>query len=758
MASDINVKLGVEGAAKVQRELKKTGAAAVSMGKGAKTGAAGVGAMGGALGTAGLGLAAVTGAFGKMAKTVMSPVGIAAAAAIAPLAIAAVGVWATVKAVEAMAKVYLRVLDEAVSLSEELDTIGKKARSVAADPEGFQAIIGAFEIAGIEAGATQKAIQRLNQSMGEAMKAAPSKMYVDAFESLGLNAKDLAELPLEERLLAMAEGMNALGTSAEQTTASANLFGRAGKDLTVAWEGGAAGLQAAIDDIKRFGVASNEAVRDSEDLQDATLRMKKAFLGLRIDALSPLLPTLTGLSNAIAEMLADLDRTKVEEFSRAIAKFTAKAAVSLLGVAMAAERFAIGIKGLLLQAKAAHQLATGEPKKAWATLKRALAARKSVQADMLKSDNRWLKRSSQTMKAYTDAMSRAATSVGVGALGGGDDDDDDDDGGRRRGGGARADWIDPREGDFISEQEVALRSLTSQWLAMFDEIDRSRMSAFQLIDDAEERRLDKLREQHLLVWNRIEAMRTDAIEGDSAEQKLLGEQFQLMETAILQDGIDARNAILDEAAEKARLRREQALADEQAAAMQFTQSWGNAFGAMSNMVDQFSNLMVSAMGEENKEAKKASKVMFGISQSLAIAQATVSMFAAIGEANKLGYPMSIPAMIAAGATGAAQIAGIVATSIAQGVADAGLPPGALRAAGLNNHTMLAVRNDEMVLDPVGTRAISEMLTQRSGGQPMVVNTVLEIDGHVLGQTVDAHLIRSQERGLPYGERARYGST
>ena len=150
--------------------------------------------------------------------------------------------------------------------------------------------------------------------------------------------------------------------------------------------------------------------------------------------------------------------------------------------------------------------------------------------------------------------------------------------------------------------------------------------------------------------------------------------------------------------------------------------------------------------------------MFGISQGLAVAQATVAMFAAIGEANKLGYPMSIPAMIAAGATGAAQIAGIVATSITQGVADAGLPPGALRAAGLNNHTMLAVRNDEMGLEPDGTRAISEMLTQRSGGQPMVVNTVLEIDGHVLGQTVDAHLIRSQERGLPYGERARYGST
>ena len=756
MASgDINVKLGVEGAAKVQRELKKTGDAAVSMGKGAKAGAAGAAVMGGALSTAGLGAVAVTGAFGKMTKAVMSPAGMAAVGAIAPLAVAAVGVWATVKAVEAMGKAYARVLREAVSLSEELDVIGKKARSVGADPEGFQAIIGAFELAGIEAGATQKAIQRLNQSMGEAMKAAPSKMYVDAFESLGLNAKDLAELPLEERLLAMAEGMNALGTSAEQTTASANLFGRAGKDLTVAWEGGREGLQRAIDDIKRFGVASNKTVRQSEDLQDAILRMRRAFLGLRYKALGPLIPVLTSFSDTIALMLADLDPKAIHDFAEAVAKFTAESGAKLLALGMIAERFALRLKSGFLFSLSAVELAHGNLAGAMDTFKKALRARKKAQEDTAKSDARWVQRITGLANEYAKAINVIGGAT-VGSVG-----DPTPRRGHRRGAaeaGPRADWIDPREGDFISEQEAALRALGVQWLAMFDEIDRSRMSAFQLIDDAEERRLDKLREQHLLVWNQIEAMRTDAIEGDTAEQKLLGEQFQLMETAILQDGIDARNAILDEAAEKGRLRREQALADEQAAAMQFTQSWGNAFGAMSNMVDQFSNLMISAMGEENKEAKKASKVMFGISQSLAIAQATVAMFAAIGEANKLGYPMSIPAMIAAGATGAAQIAGIVATSIAQGVADAGLPPGALRAAGLNNHTMLAVRNDEMILDPVGTRAISEMLTQRSGGQPMVVNTVLEIDGHVLGQTVDAHLIRSQERGLPYGERARYGST
>ena len=62
----------------------------------------------------------------------------------------------------------------------------------------------------------------------------------------------------------------------------------------------------------------------------------------------------------------------------------------------------------------------------------------------------------------------------------------------------------------------------------------------------------------------------------------------------------------------------------------------------------------------------------------------------------------------------------------------------------------------MILDPIGTKAISQMLSQRSGGgQPVQVNTTLEIDGDVLGRTVDTHLVRSSERGLSYQDKIRY---
>ena len=189
-------------------------------------------------------------------------------------------------------------------------------------------------------------------------------------------------------------------------------------------------------------------------------------------------------------------------------------------------------------------------------------------------------------------------------------------------------------------------------------------------------------------------------------------------------------------------------------------SWAEATGAISGMFGAMQSAILAGHGEESQAAQAAAKKMFVLEQGLALAQAVMSMAVAIGKANELGYPQSIPAMVAAGATGAAQVATIAATTLS-GIADAGLAPDVLRAAGLNRHTAIAIRNDEMVLDPVGTRHITEMLeaqkAQMVGApQEQFIRTTVELDGHVLGEAVDKRLIRQAERGLAYTNRIRQG--
>ena len=181
--------------------------------------------------------------------------------------------------------------------------------------------------------------------------------------------------------------------------------------------------------------------------------------------------------------------------------------------------------------------------------------------------------------------------------------------------------------------------------------------------------------------------------------------------------------------------------------------------AVSDLAGSVSTMVSALYGQNSEEAKRAAKASFAVQKIAAIAEAGINLGVAISEANASAPPpYNIPAIVAATAIGAVQIATIVATTIA-GVADAGLPPGALKQAGLNNHTVLAVRKDEMVLDPKGTQAITEMLQARQYGgssQPVIVNTRLELDGRVLGETMDDHLVRSSERGLNYQSRIRYG--
>ena len=291
-------------------------------------------------------------------------------------------------------------------------------------------------------------------------------------------------------------------------------------------------------------------------------------------------------------------------------------------------------------------------------------------------------------------------------------------------------------------------------------------SAAERQREADEKALEQFRKS---TMSRLEIARLAHEERVAMIQRTVEDQIEAyaLEGQSYQLFMDTKRQLFDELmaherAERAEMNRiqEEALLKQTEAgaqsAQQYASDWSGAFGAMANMVEQFSALMLKTMGEDNKEAQKAAKVMFAISQSLHIAKATMAMFQAIAQANALGYPQSIPAMIAAGATGAANIASIVATSIGA-VADAGLPPEMVNKAVSAGHSTVMINRGEAVIDPVGTRAISEMLQQRASGEPVTVNTVLEFDGQVLGQTVDQHLIRSAERGLPYAERVRYGS-
>ena len=180
-------------------------------------------------------------------------------------------------------------------------------------------------------------------------------------------------------------------------------------------------------------------------------------------------------------------------------------------------------------------------------------------------------------------------------------------------------------------------------------------------------------------------------------------------------------------------------------------------------IGQLADLAYGIVGDSAEagagRAKGAMKALFVASKAAALAGAVVNTASAVTNALATPpFPVGAALAVGAGIAGAAEIATIVATTI-QGIADAGRMPGvdALRAAGLNRHSLIAVRHDEAVVDPNGTRDLSAMLsiqrrqmeigTQRSGVGPVVV--VAEIDGRRMTRGLSPHMAQALDDGYDY---------
>ena len=213
------------------------------------------------------------------------------------------------------------------------------------------------------------------------------------------------------------------------------------------------------------------------------------------------------------------------------------------------------------------------------------------------------------------------------------------------------------------------------------------------------------------------------------------------------------------AAEEAEKRRR--IAMETAEAESFAAQ--QAFGAVATFASIAQQAVEDSYAGQTQAGKTAAKALFITAKLAAIAGATVNTALAITNAlANVPAPANIAAAVGVGIAGAAEIGVIAATAI-QGVADAGLPPDALRAAGLNQHTVLAVRNDEAVIDPKGTSEITAMLSlQRRQMEMNLMGSandsrpvVIEMDGRRLTRSLEPHLTRSVEDGSDFRQNVRF---
>lgn len=180
---------------------------------------------------------------------------------------------------------------------ETVDAQAKLAQSMGTTVESIQALQWAGELAGVSLGEIEQAAGQLTRRLSQA--ATGTGPAVDALERLGLTAKGLMAVPLDQRVAMIQDALNAMVPEAERAAVAAQLFGnKAGLAFTRI---DTATLKQAQQDVKDFGVAVSQAdAAKIEMAGDAIARLSLIWTGLGNQLAVAVAPSLQAAADAMA--------------------------------------------------------------------------------------------------------------------------------------------------------------------------------------------------------------------------------------------------------------------------------------------------------------------------------------------------------------------------------------------------------------------------------------------------------------------------
>ena len=181
-------------------------------------------------------------------------------------------------------------------LLKNADALGKNAAAAGLSVEAYQRLRHGFEEAGISQSGFEKGQKTLNKifaDAGDGMSTA-----VDALAAVGLSYEDLAAMNPEDRMLAVARGLDSIEDAGLRSAAATELMGR---------EMGTVRLDAdqIIKDGEGIAVVSEGAALQAAEMNDAMARVSATMESLLTNAIVPLIAAFAPLIEDIGQFAQD---------------------------------------------------------------------------------------------------------------------------------------------------------------------------------------------------------------------------------------------------------------------------------------------------------------------------------------------------------------------------------------------------------------------------------------------------------------------
>ncbi len=203
-----------------------------------------------------------------------------------------------------------------------IDTLGKTSAQLGVSV-GF---LQAFQIAAEEAGGStegaNKSLLKFSKNIGEAGRGL--KTQADLFKDLGVEIKDSNGKikGTEELLLETADGINALGSSAEKNSALTNLFGRSGQQMFAIINQGGEAIDGLKEKMIELGIGiDGDAVAGVERFNDTANILQRQMNSLKDNVFAAFIPILQTFVNQFTTMFKEFAKNEggIKKFSESLA-------------------------------------------------------------------------------------------------------------------------------------------------------------------------------------------------------------------------------------------------------------------------------------------------------------------------------------------------------------------------------------------------------------------------------------------------------
>lgn len=187
-----------------------------------------------------------------------------------------------------------RTLDYADSLAKLNDRLGVST-------EALSELQFAAERSGVDFRTLTLGMQRLQRRVSEAASGMGEAR--GALAELGLDAKKLEQLELDQQFEIVADRLSKVTTESDRTRLAFKLFDSEGVALTQIMKDGAAGIRDLREEAGRLGrTLSQEQAQAAVDAKDAITNLDTAFASLTDRLVTSVAPVLTQIANKITDI------------------------------------------------------------------------------------------------------------------------------------------------------------------------------------------------------------------------------------------------------------------------------------------------------------------------------------------------------------------------------------------------------------------------------------------------------------------------